>query len=153
MLQNSNMEDIVGKLKEDKISGYIEVIVGPKGYAEYKIEEIVPKEYKQSSVFLTYISDYSAEEKIEANNRVINGESVQIYPGDDGVIVVHNTFGHKDYFHNDARVTNLFPENTSNTRQLAKADVLVVCLDAFMAEETGKERKRKLIEEDERLLM
>lgn len=153
VLQNSNMEDIVGKLKEDKISGYIEVIVGPKGYAEYKIEEIVPKEYKQSSVFLTYISDYSAEEKIEANNRVINGESVQIYPGDDGVIVVHNTFGHKDYFHNDARVTNLFPENTSNTRQLAKADVLVVCLDAFMAEETGKERKRKLIEEDERLLM
>ena len=73
---------------------------------------MVPKEYYKSETFLTVLSP-EANNSPDAGTSVksgvtINGNVVTLEPGAQAVILVHNTFEHKDYFHSDYSVGNEF---------------------------------------------
>lgn len=102
---------------ESKFSGYIDLIpqIGEDGKTadvRMEIDEVVPKEYYKSETFLTVLSP-EANNSPDAGTSVksgvtINGNVVTLEPGAQAVILVHNTFEHKDYFHSDYSVGNEF---------------------------------------------
>lgn len=156
------------ELDSGKFSGYIEVIVGEDGM-EFAIDEIaIPKEYLKSKKYIKYIVDVNEytnttfrgniglavnEKDGKGVVRVSSDGKVKLMPGDDGVIVVHNAFQHSDYFHNEARVTNVF-KGQDNGGQLPRelAEVPSVQMNAFLVEEETGERKLKRTEEDDRFM-
>lgn len=99
---------------ESKFSGYIDLVPnigedGEIGKVTMTIDEVVPKEYRKSETFLTVLTAGSAGAAASPNSGVsINGTAVTLEPGAQAVILVHNTFEHKDYFHDDYSVGNEF---------------------------------------------
>lgn len=110
-----------GTLTESKLSGYIEVPAKANG-SEYTIGEKTDlKEYTPSTPFVTQYS----------GTGILNGTVITVKPGGDDVVLVHNRFDHKDYFHNDHSVTNKFdgegkkPQNRMPSSQRASLDAVV----------------------------
>lgn len=128
-----------GSVDSSRISGYIEVPVKAGGQT-FKVDEIVPKEYEKLGFH--YINSYkdgtSIMDSPESGSIIVN-------PGDDGLIVVYNQFGHKDYFHHDVSVTNLFRGSEPIQKSAAN---LVVPMGAFLAEEMNSNRERKYQDEE-----
>lgn len=101
-------------LDASKFSGYIEVPVGKDGTI-YDINEIIPVEYRKSLLekeeYVEYLSHYSENENEKGTvtiDRQNGTAEVTVKPGDDGLIIVHNTFEHEDYFHHDDSKYNNF---------------------------------------------
>lgn len=108
-----------GSFDSAKASGYMEVYPGKNG-TNYVIDEIIPKEYSKASQFLT-------DESFAA----ISGNSVNVKPGEDKIVLVHNVFKHENYFHDDASVRNDFagqkPSGTpEQPNQAGKVDLTAV---------------------------
>lgn len=148
-----------GNVNIAKISGYIEVDADATGTI-YKVKEFVPKEYALSETYgIRYIPNYVSGSDIKENaGQQIQGvdedgySSITVSPGDDGLIVIHNTFGHKDYFHHDARVTNLFKHIPARPTSLPDSapETDTVSLAALPPEVTTGEETEKI--DDKRLL-
>ncbi len=135
--------DDTGNVILGKISGYIEVDVDASG-TWYTVSETVPKEYVEAGI--KYISNYSSG-SIATNGTAATDGKVLVKPGDNGLIVVHNSFDHIDYFHNEDRVTNLF---NSDHRPKVLPSIDYISLDALPPEiETGD----KLEEVDDKRLL
>lgn len=135
-----------GEVDSTKISGYIEVLV-KEGGDTFSVSEIIPKEYQKEGI--RYIAKYTPGQSI-ANATGLSDDTITVNPGDDGLIVVYNTFDHEDYFHHDTSVTNLFKENGKETR----TGVEPVSMAAFIPMPEDKEKKEKLeqLEENTRLM-
>lgn len=117
-LQHAAEEQSDTTLDASKYSGYLKVPVSSDGTTLYIKETAVPKEYKPSEVYYTYadgtnpkgtplVKDENGRYLIEitadmATVDPVTGQIPEI------VVVVHNTFEHDHYFHNDASVDNDF---------------------------------------------
>ncbi len=112
-------------LDDSKYSGYLKVPVSSDGTTLYIKETAVPKEYKPGEVYYTYANGIypngvalERDEKgrylieITADMATVNPETGQI---PEIVVVVHNTFEHDHYFHNDASVDNDFGSQEKKT--------------------------------------
>ncbi len=125
-------------LTESRLSKYIEVLAKTNG-SNYVIGEKTDlKEYTPSTPFVTKYS----------GTGTLNGAVITVMPGGDDVVLVHNTFNHKDYFHNDHSVTNEF--NGSGQKPLQEAQRQVVNLFAAVPERKTYDDPEKL-DEDTRL--
>lgn len=154
VLKHAGIENNKALLDPSKFGGYIEVVAGKNGTV-FTVDEILPKEYQKSATHLLYMSNYNDKQFYKGltagdSNRINAGaNTVTVMPGDDGLIIVHNTFGHKDYFHNENSVTNVF--QGKDEKPPVKTKTVVVLMDAFLAEETDKDRERKY-QDEERLM-
>lgn len=121
---------------EKKYSGYIEVLTSEKG-TTYKIDEIVPKEYEKSGTFLTYAPGSFRK------GGSLGKDTVTVMPEEVVVVVVHNTFEHKNYFHDEASAMNRFPAKapSSGSRSVPAADM------AAIVPEQSDEKVKQLDEE------
>lgn len=95
--------DSSGNLMKSKLSGYLSVMSNGNSDITFKIDEIIPKEYRKSTIFLTVAPG------VGTGTATVENDTVTLTPGSDAVILVHNTFTHEDYFHDDASVRNDFP--------------------------------------------
>ncbi len=113
VLKHAGKPGISGdELDAAKYSGYIELLAGSDGKVVLKLSEVMPKEYEASIPFLTVVGD--------PNSLVsVTGDTVTLKPGADAVILVHNTFEHSDYFHNEAAAMNKFDPAEKVTVNLA----------------------------------
>ena len=132
-----------------KISGYIKVPVTDAGVL-YHISEIIPKEYTSSVQFLTIVNDTS---KDGVKVALLEGnDGVRVKPGADAIVIVHNTFGHKNYFHHDASVDNDFTNGLTESALGPKAEpvnMLSLLPERALAVEREEEEK---LDEDDRLM-
>lgn len=125
-------------LDESKLSKYIEVLAKAGG-TDYTVGEKTDlKEYSPSIPFITKYS----------GTGILNGNVITVMPGGDDVVLVHNTFDHKDYFHHDHSATNEF--NGSGEKPLKVAQSQVVNLYAAIPERRTDDEPEK-IDEDTRL--
>lgn len=112
--------DREGDYVQQKFSGYIQVIPTKDEYtynlpAEFDVNEIIPKEYDKSDIFLTILSSNGTPSNATESTsvKIENNSKVLLYPGAEAVILVHNKFEHKDYFHHDYGVRNDFNGNSN----------------------------------------
>ncbi len=130
-----------------KVSKYIMVPVTDEGTV-YHISEIVPKEYTPSETFLTIINNVKDGKTVAA----LEGDSVRVKPGADAIVIVHNTFGHKDYFHHDASVNNDFTNGLTEDKFAPKPEVVnMLSLLPERALVVEREEEREL-DDDDRLI-
>lgn len=127
--------DSEGKFDLSKASGYIEVYPGKNG-TDYTIDEIIPKEYTKAAPFLT-----------DEGFKTLSGNTVNVKPGEDVIVLVHNKFKHDDYFHDDASALNNFAgkkssEEPDHLNQTGKVD-----LTAVIPEKNRSKRKQSDEEE------
>ncbi len=159
VLKHAGVED--NEIKDSsEVSGYIEVPVTDEGVL-YKVTEIVPKEYTSSKTdFLTTIAltkagviikDSEVKDKFVKEESIGESAGVRIFPDADVIVVVHNDFGHVNFFHHDVSVSNLFKGGSDILRPTGtekNARNLVVAMNAFIPEEMGKDRERKYSDEE-----
>ena len=69
-------------------------------------------------------------------------------PDGDDIVLVHNTFDHEDYFHNDHSVTNLFGGKTQKPLEITRNQI--VNLFAEVPERKTYDEPEKM-DEDTRL--
>lgn len=130
-----------------KVSKYIRVPVTDEGIV-YHISEIVPKEYTPSETFLTIINNVKDGKTVAA----LEGDSVRVKPDADAIVIVHNTFGHKDYFHHDASVNNDFTNGLTEDKFAPKPEaVSMLSLLPERALVVEREEEREL-DDDDRLM-
>lgn len=132
---NKNATD----LNSDRLSKYIEVPVKANGANRYEIGEMNDlKEYTPSNPFVTHYS----------GTGIFEGKIIDVKPGGDDIVLVHNIFNHKDYFHNDHDVSNKF--NGKGEKPLKVAQSQTVSLFAEVPERKTYDEPEK-IDEDTRL--
>lgn len=115
---------IGGTLNEEKLSGYIEVPAKVTGSSYVIGEKTDLKEYTKSTPFVTKYGNGTGK---------LNGKVITVMPDGDDVVLVHNTFSHQDYFHNDHSVENKFNgsdekpphKNGKSSSQRASLDAVV----------------------------
>ena len=78
-------------LKHKEISGIINI----KETTTINIDEIIPKEYSMSQITLS-------------GGGKINGNQVTVNPGENVIVIVHNIYSEKAFFHATDSVKNLF---------------------------------------------
>ena len=130
-----------GRYLEGNYSNHIELCPEEDKDVIFRISEIVPKEYSavQGNGFLSLI--------VEKGNAELTGtDTVKLDAGTEAVIVVHNTFEHKDYFHDDAFAENVF--GTPASEKTAEAAAVQVSMAALIREK--KDWEEKSSEEDDR---
>lgn len=136
-----------------KISKYIIVPVTKDGIL-YDISEIIPKEYTPSSTFLTMVNTTDKEGNVVArveNNATEENPAkgtIRVKPGADAVVIVHNEFDHRDYFHHDARADNDFSAGVPSETDSEIPETQKVEMSAVLP---GQDREKQL-DEEERLM-
>lgn len=95
-------------LKDGEMTG----TVITEGEKTFNVHEIVPMEYKQSSI-VVYENDGNGNPKPETAEVVAEDGNFTVLPGQDLIVRVTNTPVHKDFFHHAVSVTNKTKGDTS----------------------------------------
>ena len=125
-------------LNEAKLSKYIEVLAKANGTKYIIGEKTNLKEYSPSNPFVTQYS----------GTGILEGNIITVMPDGDDIVLVHNTFYHEDYFHNDHSVTNLFGGKTQKPLEITRNQI--VNLFAEVPERKTYDEPEKM-DEDTRL--